>query len=101
MGQRYARWFLLLLFLVCIVLVGGCAGAPKNPAMKSRCDRDLAAAYKELKKAKGEGFDGSVNLTKAASLLGAAKVQQGFEKYPNCVDKVKRARYYIKESRKK
>jgi hypothetical protein len=41
-----------------------------------------------------------VDWTKAASLLSAASIQQEFGKYPNCVDKVRRARYYIEQSQK-
>jgi len=47
-----------------------------------------------------EGFGGTVDYTKAASLLGAAKIQEEFGKYPNCVNKVKRARQYIKRSKR-
>jgi len=49
--------------------------------------------------AKAKGFDGTVEYTKAASLLGAAKIQFEFGKYPNCIDKVQRARAYIAKSR--
>jgi hypothetical protein len=31
-------------------------------------------------------------------LLGAAKVQQEFGKYTNCVNKVKRARYHLRRA---
>lgn len=77
-----------------------CAGAPKDPQMASLCQQGLDNAFHELKQAKANGFSASVNWSKAATLLSAAKVQQQFNKYPNWIDKVKRARFYIKESQK-
>lgn len=78
--------------------LGACSGAPKNPALASQCEKGLEIAYEELDFAKAKGFSGTVEWTKAASLLSAASVQKEFGKYPNCVDKVERARYYIKQS---
>jgi len=60
----------------------------------------LKVAYQELDFARANGFGGTVDWTKAASLLSAASIQEEFGKYPNCVDKVKRARYYIGQSQK-
>lgn len=57
-------------------------------------------AYEQLDFAKAKGFSGTVDWTKGASLLSAASIQQEFGKYPNCVDKVRRARYYIEQSQK-
>ena len=94
------KWWTCFMVLSITLFLSGCAGAPKNPELASQCDKGLTSAYEELDYAKTKGFDGSVNWTKAASLLSAAKVQQQFGKYTNCLDKVKRARYYIKESHK-
>ena len=88
----------LVMVLSTFLVLSGCAGTPKNPKLANQCDKGLHVAYEKLDYAKTKGVDGSVNWTKAASLLTAAKVQQQFGKYPNCLDKVKRARYYIKES---
>jgi len=65
-----------------------------------QCENGLNVAYKELDMAKANGFDATVEYSKAASLLGAAKIQSEFGKYPNCIDKVQRARAYIVKSRK-
>jgi len=59
----------------------------------------LNAAYKELDFARTNGMGGSREYTKAASLLGTARVQSGFGAYEGCIDKVKTARAYIKESK--
>lgn len=86
-----------LILISIIVTISGCAGNPMS-SLAQQCDAGLAAAHKELDYAKTKGFSGTVDYAKAASLLGAAKIQSEFEKYPNCIDKVNRARAYIKKS---
>jgi hypothetical protein len=78
-------------------LIAACSGNPDG-AMSHQCSNGLDAAYAELTAAEAQGFGGTVDWTKAASLLTAAKVQYEFEKYPNCIDKVGRARVYIKRA---
>lgn len=91
-----AKIVLVSLFMFLLV---GCANNP-NSSLAIQCDNGLETAYKELDFAKANGFDGTVEYAKAASLLGAAKVQQQFEKYPNCIDKVERARALIEASQR-
>ena len=88
--------FLLLVLL--FVFLTGCAGNPSG-SLARQCDSGLKIAYEELDFAKANGFSGALEYTKAASLLGAAKIQSEFGKYPNCIDKVNRARAYIKKMR--
>jgi hypothetical protein len=83
-----------------LAVIAACSGPPKNSALAEQCENGLKTAYQELDFAKAKGFGGSVDWTKAASLLSAASIQQEFGKYPNCVDKVQRARYYIEQSKK-
>ena len=78
--------------------IAACPGAPKDTELAKQCRNGLKGAYEELDFAKANGFSGTVDWTKAASLLSAASIQQEFGKYPNCVDKVRRARYYIERS---
>jgi hypothetical protein len=80
--------------------IAACPGPPRDIELAGQCERGLEAAYDELDFAKAKGFSGSVAWTQAASLLTAASIQQEFRKYPNCVDKVQRARYYIEQSQK-
>lgn len=80
------------------VVVAGCAGNP-NSSLARQCENGLTVAYQELDFAQAKGFGGTVEYTKAASLLSAAKIQSEFGKYPNCIDKVQRARAYIAKSR--
>lgn len=79
--------------------VAGCTGV-SGGEMAERCSRGLATANGELQSARVRGLGGTANWTKAASLLTAAKVQYEFEHYPNCVDKVRRARFYLARMRK-
>jgi hypothetical protein len=90
---------LLLAFLTTcsLAVVAGCAGSP-NSSLAKQCENGLSVAYKELDSAKAKGFDGAVEYSKAAGLLTAAKVQFEFGKYPNCIDKVDRARAFVRKS---
>ena len=81
-------------------LFTNCAGAPNNPQLANKCEQGLQSAFQELDQAKTKGFGGTVSWTKAATLLSTAKLQQQFDKFPNCVNKIERARFYIKESQK-
>lgn len=82
------------------LVIAACPGPPRNTELAEQCERGLKVAYDELDFAKAKGFSGTVAWTQAASLLSAASIQQEFRKYPNCVDKVRRARYYIEQSQK-
>jgi hypothetical protein len=87
-------------FLFTIFLIAGCE---TNPASNSarQCQDGLKLANKELNFAKAQGFSGTVEYTKAAGLLTGAAIQYEFGKYPNCINKVKRARRFIKNSQYK
>ena len=82
--------------LLSSVLVISCA-AP-NPKLAAECERLLTIAEKEMDAVNSKGFSGGVSLTKAGALISAARIQQQFNKYPNCIDKAKRASTYIKMS---
>lgn len=88
---------------VLVITMNACASTAQNPVeakkLATSCDKHLDVAYKELDFAKTNGLGGSWEYTKAASILGAAKVQSGFGAYEGCIEKVKTARAYIKESK--
>ena len=88
------RSIIIALFMTTSVLLVGCAGNPDSPQARE-CRNGLSIAYKELEAAKGKS--GAIDFAKAISLLTAAKIQLEFEKYPNCINKVKRARAYIRQ----
>jgi len=74
-----------------------CAGnVGTRPA--DECAQGLDAAGKALEDAKVQGFSGTISWSKAASLLTAAEIQRQLEHYPSCIDKVRRARIYIRAS---
>ena len=95
---------LLMIVATLSVTLTACSSAPTKPAedlaLAKQCDKQLDVGYKELNFSSAKGFGGSWEYTKAASLLGAAKVQSGFGSYNGCIEKVKTARAYIKESEK-
>jgi hypothetical protein len=90
--------FLLICPAFCLSL-GACARMPRISRAEA-CANGLDRAFAELNDVEASGFSGTVSCVKAASLLSAAKVQQQFEKYPNCIDKVHRAREYIRMARR-
>lgn len=85
------------IFLVMIFLISGCETNPSS-ASAGQCQQGLKKANKELNFAKAEGFSGTVEYSKAATLLTGAAIQYEFGKYPNCINKVKRARRFIRNS---
>jgi hypothetical protein len=89
--------FAALAVMAVSLLVISCSGRIATE-QGQQCSEGLRVAYEELDFAKARGFSGTVAWSKAASLLSAASVQKEFEKYPNCLEKVTRARAYIKES---
>ncbi len=89
--------YTVLILITFVVAIAGCAGSPTS-SVAYQCDRGLTVAQQELDYAKAKGLSGTVEYTKAASLLGAAQIQKEFGKYPNCVDKVRRARAFIRMS---
>lgn len=86
----------LWLPILMTVLFAGCAARTDG---RASCNSLVDQGWKELDIAKAEGFDGTVSYAKAASLLAAAKGQQVIERFPSCINKAKRARIYIAESR--
>lgn len=91
------RTLVLTLLTLLLPVAAGCAGNP-NSSLARQCENGLSVAYKELDFAKAQGFGGTVEYSKAAGLLTAAKVQFEFGKYPNCIEKVGRARAFISRS---
>ena len=80
-------------------LLTACSGNVSSDRAQ-QCAEGLRAAQVELEEARVKGFSGTVAWAKAAGLITGATVQQQFEKYPNCIDKVRRARAYIRESQR-
>ena len=62
--------YTILILSALVVTVVGCAGNP-NSSLAKQCDSGLTVAYEELDYANTKGFGGTMEYTKAASLLGA------------------------------
>jgi hypothetical protein len=92
--------YLRKLGLACLLFstMTACAGNPTG-AKASRCETGLQQAEKALDAAKAKNVRGSVEISKAAALIGAARVQYEFGKYPNCIEKVNRAQAYLRKIR--
>ena len=82
-----------------ILLMAGCSQDRGDVGFRGQCSAGLEAGYRDLNRAEAYGFGGPFKWSKAASLLGAAKIQQQFEEYQNCVLKVRTARRYLREIR--
>lgn len=83
-----------------LFLIAGCQTNPSSPQAR-QCKYLLKQAEQELSFARAKGFSGTVEFTKAATLITGANIQYEFGKYPNCIDKAKRARKFIKQSQMK
>jgi hypothetical protein len=84
--------------LLVIAILAGCTPDRGDIGLGGQCADGLDAGYRELNHAEANGFSGTVAWSKAATLLAAAKIQQQFEEYQNCVLKVRKARGYLSGS---
>lgn len=84
------------LFLAAFLAIG-CSQDRGDIGLGPTCAAELEAGYRELNRAEADGLSGTVRWTKAASLLAAAKVQEQFEEYQNCVLKARKAQQYLGE----
>ena len=75
--------------------LAACAGDRADRGLGPSRASGLSAATKELKAAKAAGFSDTVEWGKAASLISAAKIQEQFGEYQNCVQKTRDARRFI------
>lgn len=85
--------------LAAAALIGtlaGCTGEAGERSLAGACANGLAQAESELSYARANNVGDGVKWTKAAALIGAARVQETFEEYQNCVIKVRDARAYIR-----
>ncbi len=86
-------------YALMILLLAACSQDRGDVGLGGQCSAGLEAGYRELNQAEADGFSGALTWSKAASLLGAAKIQEQFEEYQNCVLKVQKARRYLREIR--
>lgn len=96
--NRAVRGTVKLAALSLGLFLASCTGSDPQ-SLAPACRNGIDQAYNEFEQAKADGFGGAVSMTKAGSLLAAAKVQEQFEEYENCIEKVNRARQYIRQAR--
>ncbi len=97
--KRYICHRTIPALLAAVILLAACSGnVGTRPSDECAQGRDIA--NQELQDAKIKGFSGTIAWSKAASLLTAAEIQRQLERYPSCIDKVRRARLYIRESQR-
>ncbi len=89
----------ILILCLAGLALGGCGGKIATERGQA-CSQALHAANQELEDAKVRGLSGSIQWIKAANLLAAASARMQVEKFDSCLDKVRRARIYIREAEK-
>jgi hypothetical protein len=80
-------------------LLASCAGKIATP-QGQQCADELRRANQELEDAKVRGFGGTIQWIKAAGLLTEANAQMQVEHFDGCLDRVQRARIYLREAQK-
>lgn len=86
--------------MICLSLIAlALTGCAAKTAYRDSCASQLNAAWEEQSLAEAEGFAGTVSYSNAMALITGAKTQQQFEAYSGCVEKAKKARFYLRESR--
>jgi len=86
--------------ILALVAVAGCSGKIATPKGQ-QCSDDLLAAEKDYEAVNTESLGSGVELAKAANFLSQAAFAKQFEKFDTCIEKVRRARIYIDEAKKK
>ncbi len=80
------------------LLLAGCADVGDR-GLGPACESRLAAAENELGHAKANSIGKSIDWARAATLIAAARTQQQFDEFQNCVIKADNARKIIAESK--
>ena len=85
---------LKIVAVVAVTALAGCADAADR-GLGPACEAHLDAAESALARAKANSVGRAIDWTKAAGLIAAARTQQQFSEYQNCVLKAKRAKEII------
>ncbi len=83
-----------ILVIITLITLTGCMDAGDR-GLGPACQSNLVAAERDLKSAKANSIGTVINWARAATLIGAARTQQQFNEYQNCVIKAKKARKII------
>ena len=91
-------WGFALSGWIVVAFLSGCMDAGDR-GLGPACEANLVAAERELKDAEARGLRGKIAWTQAASLIGLGRTQQQFSEFQNCVQKARRARDILSESK--
>ncbi len=83
-----------ILVIITLITLTGCMDAGDRGLGPAR-ESNLVAAERGLKTAKANSIGTVINWARAAALIGAARTQQQFNEFQNCVIKAKKARKII------
>ena len=84
----------IMLVIITLITLTGCMDAGDR-GLGPACQSNLVAAERDLKTAKANSIGTVINWARAATLIGAARTQQQFNEFQNCVIKAKKARKII------
>ena len=91
MHRGYRNNFLAV---VTLTFLAGCMDAG-DVGLGPACEADLSAAERELTNAKTHNIGSAIGWAQAGTLIAAARTQQQFSEYENCVLKARKAREII------
>lgn len=83
-----------MLSVLAVAGLSACADAGDR-GLGPACESNLAAAERALARAKANSVGKVVDWTAAAALIAAARTQQKFDEFENCVQKARKARDII------
>ncbi len=86
-----------VLVFIALITLAGCM-EPGDRGLGPLCESTLSAAERDLKAAKADSIGRAIDWAKAATLIAAARTQQQFNEFQNCLIKAKRAREIIAQS---
>lgn len=89
-----SRLNILVVVSITMSVLSGCMDVADR-GLGPACESNLAAAERELGVAKADNVGRAIDWVKAAGLIAAARVQQKFSEYQNCVLKAEYAREII------
>ena len=84
----------LLLPLLLVTGLAGCASSVSNE--NATCRSAIDAASADLDRAKSKGLGDFVDVVKASGLIVSATAQRSVEKYQNCAEHAQRARELLR-----
>jgi hypothetical protein len=80
-----------IVVLIVLIALAGCM-EPGDRGLGPACESTLSAAERELRAAKSNSIGRAIDWAKAVTLIAAARTQQQFNEYQNCLIKARSAR---------